>query len=128
MNSRIEQQNRGATSAADLARYALAVALIVGGVVAFYWFEGQWPNVARVLTVAGGVVAGVLVFLTTRKGAQTREFLAESRFELRKVVWPKRQEATRTTWVVIAMVVAIALLLALFDVIVQGAVKWLLAV
>ena len=128
MNSRIEQQNRGATSAADLARYALAVALIVGGVVAFYWFEGQWPNVARVLTVAGGVVAGVLVFLTTRKGAQAREFLAESRFELRKVVWPKRQEATRTTWVVIAMVVAIALLLALFDVIVQGAVKWLLAV
>ena len=128
MNSRIEQQNRGATSAADLARYALAVALIVGGVVAFYWFEGQWPNVARVLTVAGGVVAGVLVFLTTRKGAQTREFLSESRFELRKVVWPKRQEATRTTWVVIAMVVAIALLLALFDVIVQGAVKWLLAV
>ena len=128
MNSRIEQQNRGATSAADFARYALAVALIVGGVVAFYWFEGQWPNVARVLTVAGGVVAGVLVFLSTRKGAQTREFLAESRFELRKVVWPKRQEATRTTWIVIAVVVIIALLLALFDVIVQGAVKWLLAV
>ena len=128
MNSRIEQQNRGATSAADFARYALAVALIVGGVVAFYWFEGQWPNVARVLTVAGGVVAGLLVFLATRKGAQTREFLAESRFELRKVVWPKRQEATRTTWIVIAVVVVISLLLAFFDVIVQAAVKWLLAV
>ena len=127
MNSRIEQQNRGATSAADFARYALAVALIVGGVVAFYWFEGQWPNVARVLTVAGGVVAGVLVFLTTRKGAQTREFLSESRFELRKVVWPKRQEATRTTWVVIAVVVLISLLLMFFDVVVQAAIKWLLA-
>ena len=128
MNSRIEQQNKGATSAADLAKYVLALALVVGGVVAFYMFEGQWPNVARVLSVAGGVVAGVLVFLATRKGAQTREFLAESRFELRKVVWPKRQEATRTTWIVIAVVVVISLLLAFFDVIVQAAVKWLLAV
>jgi len=128
LNSRIEQQSKGGTAAADLAKYALAVALIVGSVVAFYAFEGQWPNVARVLTVAGGVVAGLLVFLATRKGAQTREFLAESRFELRKVVWPKRQEATRTTWVVIAVVVAISLLLAFFDVIVQAAVKWLLAV
>jgi preprotein translocase subunit SecE len=128
LNSRIEQQAKGATPAADLAKYLLAIALVAGGVFAFYWFEGQWPNVARVLTVAGGVVAGLLVFLATRKGAQTREFLAESRFELRKVVWPKRQEATRTTWVVIAVVVAISLLLAFFDVIVQAAVKWLLAV
>ena len=128
MNSRIEQQAKGATSGADLARYLLAIALVAAGMFAFYWFEGQWPGVARVLSVAGGVVAGVVVFLTTRKGAQVREFLAESRFELRKVVWPKRQEATRTTWVVIAVVVAISLLLAFFDVIVQAAVKWLLAV
>ena len=128
MNSRIEQQNKGATSAADFAKYLLALALVVGGVVAFYMFEGQWPNVARVLGVAAGVVGGVLVFLATRKGAQTREFLAESRFELRKVVWPKRQEATRTTWIVIAVVVVISLLLAFFDVVVQAAVKWLLAV
>jgi len=129
LNSRIEQQARDGTSAADIAKYLLAIALVAGGVFAFYWFEGQWPNVARVLAVGGGAVAGLLVFLfTTRKGAQTREFLAESRFELRKVVWPKRQEATRTTWVVIAVVVAISLLLAFFDVVVQAAIKWLLAV
>jgi preprotein translocase subunit SecE len=68
-----------------------------------------------------------VVFLTTHLGARTIDFLSEARFELRKVVWPKRQEATRTTWVVIAVVVAISLLLAFFDVIVQAAVKWLLA-
>jgi preprotein translocase subunit SecE len=96
-------------------------------VVAFYEFDGQWPNVARVLSVAGGLVAGIVVFLTTGLGARTIGFLSEARFELRKVVWPKRQEATRTTWVVIAVVVLISLLLAFFDVIVQGAVKWLLA-
>ena len=123
MNSRVE---RGSSSI-DIIKYALALVLVAAGVFAFYWFDGRWPNVARVLSVAGGIVAGILVFLSTRKGAQTIEFLAESRFELRKVVWPKRQEATRTTWVVIAVVVVISLLLAFFDVIVQAAVQWLLA-
>ena len=123
MNSRVEQ----AASAGDIVKYVLALVLVAAGLFAFYWFEGQWPNVARVLSAAGGVVAGVVVFLTSRKGAQVREFLSESRFELRKVVWPKRQEATRTTWVVILVVVAISLVLAFFDVIVQAAVKWLLA-
>ena len=123
MNSRVEQ----AGSAGDIVKYVLALVLVAAGLFAFYWFEGQWPNVARVLSVGGGLVAGVVVFLTTRRGARLIDFLSESRFELRKVVWPKRQEATRTTWVVIAVVVAISLLLAFFDVIVQAAVKWLLA-
>jgi preprotein translocase subunit SecE len=126
LNSRIEQRS-GGTSVVDIAKYVAAIALVIAGLAAFYLFDGQWPNVARVLSVAGGVVAGIVVFLTTHLGARTIDFLSEARFELRKVVWPKRQEATRTTWVVIAVVVAISLLLAFFDVIVQGAVKWLLA-
>ena len=124
MNSKVEQ-NRTASSA-DIAKYALAIALVAAGVVGFYWF-GEWPVALRGLLVIGGLVAGTLVFLTSFKGVQTREFLAESRFELRKVVWPKRQEATRTTWVVIGVVVVISLVLMFFDVIVQAAIKWLLA-
>jgi len=126
MNSRAEQ-SKAAASAGDLAKYAIAIALVVAGLFAFYYFDGQWPDVARVLAVGGGVIAGIVVFLLTAKGAQTMGFLSESRFELRKVVWPSRQEATRTTWVVIAVVVVISLLLAFFDVIVQTAIKWLLA-
>jgi preprotein translocase subunit SecE len=125
LNSRIEQA-RG-TSVGDLAKYVLAIALVAAGVFAFYWFQGEWPSVARVLSVAGGVIAGVLVFLSTRKGRETIAFLGEARFELRKVVWPKRQEATRSTWVVILVVVAISLVLMIFDVVVQAAIKWLLA-
>ena len=77
--------------------------LVAGGVFAFYWFA-QWPTALRALTVAGGVLLGAIVFALTAKGAQTREFLSESRFELRKVVWPTRQEAMRTTWVVMLAV------------------------
>ena len=130
MNSKLQQgkiqQTKSAGASGDLVKYALACFLIAGGVFAFYWF-GQWPGSLRVLTVVVGLVGAGLVFLTTTRGGHTKDFLSEARFELRKVVWPTRQEALRTTWVVIAVVIAISLLLALFDVVIQSAVKWLLA-
>ncbi|MFD0725503.1 preprotein translocase subunit SecE [Lysobacter brunescens] len=125
MNSRVEQPNAGG-SAGDLVKYALALLLVAAGLFAFYWFNGQWPTVARVLSVIAGLVAGGAVFMTTAKGVQTREFLGESRFELRKVVWPTRQEATKTTWVVIVAVILMSLMLAGFDVVIQWGVKALL--
>ena len=117
--------NRSA-SGGDIAKFAIALLLAVAGLVAFYWFDGQWPTGIRALAVVLGLVAGAAVFMTTVKGAQTRDFLSEARFELRKVVWPSRQEATRTMWVVIAVVIIISLMLAGMDVIIQAGVKWLL--
>ena len=112
-----------AAGAGDIAKYALAILLVIAGLVAFYWFENQWPTGVRILAVVGGLVLGALVFMVTAKGAQTREFLSESRFELRKVVWPTRQEAMRMTWVVVIVVIIIALLLAGFDTVIQWLVK-----
>jgi preprotein translocase subunit SecE len=125
LNSRVEQPKAGG-SAGDIVKYVLALLLVAAGVFAFYWFNGQWPTVARVMSVIGGLVAGGVVFMTTAKGAQTREFIGESQFELRKVVWPTRQETTRTTWVVMVVVIVISLILALFDWLIQLGVKALL--
>ena len=113
-------------SGGDIVKYALALLLAAAGLFAFYWFEGEWPGGVRVLAVVVGLVAGALAFMTTAKGAETREFLSESRFELRKVVWPTRQETTRTMWVVIAVVILMSLMLAGMDLVIQAAVKWLL--
>jgi len=121
VNSRVEQP--GTASAGDIVKYALALLLVAAGVFAFYWFENQWPSPARVGAVAAGVIAGLAVFMASAKGHLTREFLSESRFELRKVVWPTRQEAMRTTWVVMIVVVIIALLLAGFDTVIQWLVR-----
>ena len=123
MNSKVEQPR--STNAGDIAKYALAVLLIAAGLFAYIWFE-QWPGALRALAVVAGLVAGTAVFLSSQKGAQTLEFLSESRFELRKVVWPTRQEAMRTTWVVALAVVILSLILAGFDVVIQAGVKWLL--
>jgi len=125
LNSRVDQ-SRDAASPGDIAKYAVAVLLLVAGVFAFYWFEGTWPTAGRVLAVVGGVAAALVVFLTSAKGAQTREFLSEARFELRKVVWPTRQEALRMTWVVMIVVVIISLMLAGFDLVIQWVIRLLL--
>jgi preprotein translocase subunit SecE len=125
MNSKI-QQSKAAGAPGDMLKYALAILLIAAGVFAFYWFA-QWPSPVRVVVVVAGLLAAGLLFLTTGKGGHTKEFLSEARFELRKVVWPTRQEALRTTWVVIAVVIALSLMLAFFDIVIQSAVKWLLA-
>ena len=50
--------------------------------------------------VLTGVVLGAVVMAFTAKGRQTREFISESLFELRKVVWPTRQETLRITGVI----------------------------
>jgi preprotein translocase subunit SecE len=123
MNSKVEQSKPA--SAGDLAKYALALLLVGAGVFGYYWFA-QWAIGLRALLVVAGLVLGAGVFLLTARGGQTREFLAESRFELRKVVWPTRQEALRTTWVVVVMVVVLSLILAGFDLVIQAGVKFLL--
>jgi preprotein translocase subunit SecE len=113
-------------SGGDIVKYVLAVVLVAAGVFAFYWFS-EWATALRALAVFGGLVAGAVVFLTTAKGAQTREFLSESRFELRKVVWPTRQEATRITAVVLVVVIIISLILAGFDFVISWLIKLLLS-
>ena len=124
MNSKAEQPKAG--GAGDIVKYALALLLAAGGVFVYLWFE-NWSGPARTGAVIAGLVAGAAVFMTSGKGAQTREFLSESRFELRKVVWPTRDEALKTTWVVMIAVAILSLILSGFDWVIQGAVKFLLS-
>ena len=122
LNSKAEQ-SKNAINPLDLLKYVLAAALVVAGLVAWWWFNGQWATPVRALAVVAGLVLGSLLFLATAKGRDTREFLSESRFELRKVVWPTRQEATRMTWVVVVVVIVLSLILAGFDFLIKEAIE-----
>ncbi|MDY0020955.1 preprotein translocase subunit SecE [Arenimonas caeni] len=123
MNTKAEQADQAA-SAADVAKYALAIALVAGGLV-LYWMT-DWPTLARVMLVVVGVAAGAFVMASTAKGRDAREFLGESMFELRKVVWPTRQETTRTTGVILVVVVIVSLILSGFDFIISWLIRLLL--
>ncbi len=132
MNSKINPAP--SASGGDIVKYVIAALLVLGGLFVWFWFSaperavalGTWAPQLRGLAVVAGLVAGTGVFLVSSKGREAREFLSESRFELRKVVWPTRQETTRMTWVVIAVVIILSLILAGFDFVVQKAIQWFL--
>lgn len=113
MNAKAEQV--GGNSAADIAKLTLALVILAAGIVGYYWFNDlqTWQ---RLLLLIGGLVLGGAVGFFTRTGQALKEFLSESLFELRKVVWPTRQETLQTTLVIMAVVVILSLLLGLIDV------------
>ena len=111
MSTNTESSGHGAT---DKGRLALSIMLIIGGLAAYYYFTRS-SGVLRVLGVLGAFAAAIAVSYTSSFGRFVREFVTESHFELRKVVWPTRQETTQTTLVIFVVVTIISLLLFLFD-------------
>jgi preprotein translocase subunit SecE len=81
----------------------------------------------RTLIVVAGFAAAVFVASLTNAGHRGRDFVSEALFELRKVVWPTRPEATRITLVVLAVVLVISLILAGFDFVISQLIKLLLS-
>jgi preprotein translocase subunit SecE len=119
MNAKIEKAG-GAGGAIDAVMSTLAVLLLIAGVVAYYWFA-DWSGVARFGVLFAGLALSVAVGAFTRAGRSMREYLVESQFEMRKVVWPTRDETIRTTIVIIIVVIILSLLLGAIDV----ALKWI---
>lgn len=101
-------------SAFDTAKLVLAISFLVAGIVGFYYFSAQalLYRVLGVLAMAGVAVA--LVF-STALGGVILGFLKESRMEVRKVIWPTRQETVQATLVVVALVFIVGLILWLLD-------------
>ena len=102
------------SSGADKAKLALSVALLVGAVVAFYMLGKQdlWLRVVALLVL---VAAAVATFFTSEHGRQLIAFGRDSVREVKKVVWPARNEALQMTGYVFAFVFVMALFLWLTD-------------
>jgi preprotein translocase subunit SecE len=94
----------------DTFKWGIVVLLLVAGVGADYYLS----EVARALKLAGWIfLIGAIgaIALNTVKGQLLLEFAKEARTELRKVVWPTRQETVQSTMMVIAMVFIMAIIL-----------------
>lgn len=101
-------------SVSDLTKQIFSVVFLVLGVVGFYYFA----NVLLVYRVVALLVVavGVLFLLsTTEAGKKVLSFISESKVELNRVIWPTREETTRTTMLVFAMVFVVGFLLWLLD-------------
>lgn len=109
----------------DTVKLIFALLLLVGGIVAFYWFESQFSAPVRVLGMLGVVGASLAIIAFTRVGRALLGFFSDSSIELRKVVWPSRQETFQTTILVFIVVVIVGLLLWIMDGFFGFAVRWL---
>ncbi len=114
------------TSAIDTFKLMTAVLVLIAGVVGFYYFEDE-SQLLRVLGMLGVAVVAFLIAVTTDKGRRSMAFVKDARIEVRKVVWPTRQEALQTTIAVLFMVVLVAIMLWLFDMFLGWGVSKLLA-
>ena len=94
----------------DVLKWLLVAVLIVVGVVANQYYSAQ-PIFYRVLGVLALAAVAGFVALQTVKGRAFLVLAKEARTEIRKVVWPSRQETTQTTMIVVAVVLVMALLL-----------------
>jgi preprotein translocase subunit SecE len=80
----------------DIIKLLLAAGMLVGGLYSYYYFlEVSLP--LRVLMVLGGTAAGITVGMTSTQGQRLWAFIQGARIEIRKVVWPTKQETTQTS-------------------------------
>jgi len=106
VSSKIE--NSG--SKLDGLKWLVVVSLVVVGVIgnSYYADQSLLYRVIALLVLAG--VAGFVGFQTA-KGAAFFVHMKEAKNEIRKVVWPTRQETGQTTMMVVAVVIIIGILL-----------------
>ncbi len=111
-------------SRSDLIKLIAAGVLVAIGIYGFYEFA-EYSILLRVLGLLAVGVAAVAVIMQTQPGRKAWDFVVEAKTEVRKVVWPTRQETIQTTLVVLGMVVLMGLVLWLFDMLLLTAVRTL---
>jgi preprotein translocase subunit SecE len=108
MEIQTEQSN---ASRYDSLLLVAALLLLVGGMFSFYYFVGQFNALIRTLMLLAAIGAGVAVAYQTQLGRDLWGYIVGARTELRKVVWPSRQESLQSTLMIAVVVLITSLLL-----------------
>ena len=127
MNTKAEQPK--GTNAADIGKLVLAGLVLVAGIVSYSWFgnSGNIPSSVLLLGVLAALVISLAIASFTALGRRVRNYIAESQFEMRKVVWPTRDETLKTTGIIIVVVIVLSLMLGAIDLILKTVIlDWLL--
>jgi preprotein translocase subunit SecE len=118
------EQTETQASAFDAVKLALSVLVFAAGIAGFYYL-GEQPLVVRWLIVLAGFGVACAIAMQSSYGRDFWQFVQTSRIELRKVVWPNRQETLQTTLVVLVFVLVSGLFFWLLDMVLAWATKQL---
>ncbi|MEM7433088.1 MAG: preprotein translocase subunit SecE [Pseudomonadota bacterium] len=103
------QESRG-----DTVKLLLAVAIVVAALAGFYVYAEE-SLLFRVLGVLVAFGVAAAIFYQTENGRTLWTFFQAARTEVRKVVWPTRNETLQTTLIVFVLVLLVGLFLWLLD-------------
>lgn len=121
----MESLSEASRSRLDTLRLIAAVVLISGAMFAFYYLDHRLLLLGRLALLAVGAAAGIAVGYQTTIGRYVWGIIIGSRIELRKVVWPTRQQSIQVTLLVAVVVLLTALFLWLVDSTLLFAIKHL---
>lgn len=120
MNSKAEAQG----STFDTVKLTAAFLLVLAGAIGFNYYSDQ-SLLLRVIAMIVVAAVALGIVLATAKGRRALGFVKDARTEVRKVVWPTRNETLQTTLIVMIMVVIVGVLLWIMDSFLLWAVKLL---
>jgi preprotein translocase subunit SecE len=120
MNTQTEAQ----APVLDIVKQVFSVLLVIAAVAAFYLFS-EIPLLYRVLGLLFVMAVVFFLLFTTNTGRGVWSFFLESKLEVRKVVWPTRDETMRTTALVMLMVLFVSFILWLLDMFLFWGVRFL---
>ena len=98
----------------DALKWLLVISLVAVGVVgnSHYSAESVLYRALALLVIAA---VELLVAVNTAKGAAIADVVRGAFVELRKVVWPSRQETNQTTLIVVGVVIVTSIILWMLD-------------
>ena len=117
-------KDEAGASRLDTAKLAAAALLLIAGIYAFYFFA-DYSTLLRVLGLLVIVGGSAAIALQTQVGNQLWHFVGDARTEVRKVVWPTRQETLQTTFIVVVMVLILGIIMWLFDMVLMNVLRLL---
>ena len=94
----------------DTFKWVVVVAIVAAGIFGNSYYDEQ-PLIYRVLALVAMAIAAAWVASLTHRGDEFLTLVRGSRTEIRKVVWPTRQETTQTTLIVFVFVIITGLIL-----------------
>jgi preprotein translocase subunit SecE len=94
----------------------LSIVILVASLAVFYLNPLALTSLLfKVLIFVAGLVVAGLVFISGSEGKSFVSFMKETKIELKKVVWPTREETTKTTGMIIIAVIIVSIFLWIVD-------------
>ncbi|MFP3019394.1 MAG: preprotein translocase subunit SecE [Arsenophonus sp.] len=94
----------------DIAKWVLVIILLIIAIVGNYYFT-EYNLALRVIEIVAITILAAAIALWTVKGKKILTFTREARVEMRKVIWPTKQETLQTTLIVSLVTIVMALIL-----------------